>query len=46
MIEATGFTASNVITSASNFIKIYQMVQQLLMGETQTDRHTDRLVIW
>jgi hypothetical protein len=28
--------------SLLNFIKIYQLVQKLLVGDTQTDRETDR----
>jgi hypothetical protein len=31
----------NGIISAPIFMKIYQAVQKLLVGETQTDRHTD-----
>jgi hypothetical protein len=53
MIEAMRLeiTASwspwNGITSIPNFMKIYQSVQTLLVGDTQTDIHrkTDRLVI-
>jgi hypothetical protein len=37
----------NVITSEQNFMKIYQAVQKLLLGDRQTQTHThmDRLVI-
>jgi hypothetical protein len=35
----------NGIISIPNFMKIYQAVQKLLVGYTQTDRQTDRLVI-
>jgi hypothetical protein len=39
----------NGITSIPNFMKIYQVVQKLLVGNTQidtgADRNTDRLVI-
>jgi hypothetical protein len=31
----------NGITSVLNFIKIYQVVQKLLVGDTYTDRQTD-----
>jgi hypothetical protein len=31
----------NGITSVPNFIKIYQAVQNLLVGDTQTDRQTE-----
>jgi hypothetical protein len=32
----------NGMTPLLNFIKIYQLVQKLLGGDTQTDRRTDR----
>jgi hypothetical protein len=32
----------NGITSAPNFMKIYQAVQKLLVGDTQTDTHIER----
>jgi hypothetical protein len=32
----------NGITSVPNFIKVYQVVQKLLVGGTHTDRQTDR----
>jgi hypothetical protein len=35
----------NDITCLPNFMKIYQAVQKILVGDTQTDRQTDRLVI-
>jgi hypothetical protein len=46
MIEAMGLkycieVALNGIPSVPNFTKIYQAVQKLLVGETQTDTHTD-----
>jgi hypothetical protein len=31
----------NGITSVPNFMKIYQAVQKLLVGDTQTDTHRD-----
>jgi hypothetical protein len=33
------------MTSLLNFIKIYQLVQKLLVGHTQTDRQTGDLII-
>jgi hypothetical protein len=34
----------NGMTSLLNFIKIYQLVQKLLGGDTQTDRQTGDLI--
>jgi hypothetical protein len=34
----------NVITSVPNFMKLYQAVEKLLVGDTQTD--TDRQTDW
>jgi hypothetical protein len=45
MVEAVGLKIIagplNGITSVSNFMKIYHAVQKLLVGDTQTDIHTD-----
>jgi hypothetical protein len=30
------------VTSAPNFMKLYQAVQKLLVGDIQTDTHADR----
>jgi hypothetical protein len=35
----------NIIASVPNFMKIYQAVQKLLVGDTQTRTQRDRLVI-
>jgi hypothetical protein len=48
MVEVTGLKKYGIevtfdrMTSLLNFIKIYQLVQKLLVGDTQTDRRTDR----
>jgi hypothetical protein len=48
MVEGTGLkkysfeVTFNGMTSLLNFIKIYQLVQKLLGGDTQTDIRTDR----
>jgi hypothetical protein len=34
----------NGITFLTNFMKIYQLVQKLCMGDTQTDRETSHLI--
>jgi hypothetical protein len=48
MVEAVGLKSIagplNGITSVSNFMKIYHAVQKLLVGDTQTERQTHRLV--
>jgi hypothetical protein len=38
----------NGTTSVPNFMKIYEAVQKLLVGDRQTDGHKDthRVVIW
>jgi hypothetical protein len=43
MVEDMGLKINlDGISSIQNFKKIYHMVEKLLVGNTQADRHTDR----